>query len=70
MKFTKMVEIGGNMTAIEEDGTTRRHMIWFGDSTRPRPTKADGVRDGNELYESDTQKWFVFNENTESWDSA
>lgn len=70
MKFTKMVEFGGNMTAILEDGTIRRHAIWFGDSTRAKPTKADGARDGDELYESDTKKGFVFNENTESWDAV
>lgn len=70
MKFTKMVEIGGNMTAILEDGTTRRHAIWFGDSARTKPTKADGARDGDELYESDTKKAFVFNESRESWDEV
>ena len=67
MKFTKMVEIGGNMTAILEDGTTRRHAIWYGDSTRPKPTKADGAKDGDELYEDDTKKGYTFNENFDEW---
>lgn len=70
MKFTKLVEIGGNLTAIQTDGTTRRHVLWFGDSTRDKPTMADGAKDSDSLYESDTRKAYVFNGKTESWDEV
>ena len=67
MNFTKFVEIGGNTCAVEADGKTRRRAEWFGDSTRLKPTRAEGARDGDVLFESDTKKVYAFNENAGSW---
>lgn len=64
MKYTKIVYIGGNPTAILEDGTTRRVAQYRGDSSRPKPTDA---KDGDELYETDTKKAYIFNGNSGNW---
>lgn len=70
-KFTKIISIGGNRCAVQEDGKTlptpRRVAYWYGDSSRTKPKLADGARDGDELYEDDTKKGYVFNANIDDW---
>lgn len=70
MKFTKIVYIGGNpCREIIVDGTVQHDRVayYHGDTTRPLPRKADGAKDGDQLYMDDTQNGYTFNERTDLW---
>lgn len=70
-KYTRIQEVGGNECVVDEYGhVVRKVTLYVGNSTRPRPTKADGAKDGDKLWERDTGFIGSFDEDTGEWVEA
>lgn len=67
MKYTRIIDIGGNECAILDDGTVRRVATYTGNSGRVKPKYADGARDGDKLLDTDTKMVYVFDEEIDDW---
>ena len=71
MKYTKVMEIGGNEWVVDANNNTdRRVATYYGNSGRVKPTYEDGARDADRLVENDTGKVYVFDEDTKSWNEV
>lgn len=67
-KFTRIQDIGGNECVVDEYGhVIRKVTLWFGNSSRPRPKKADGAKDADKLEEVDTGFVARFDEDIDDW---
>lgn len=67
-EFTRIVDIGGNETVVDKHNQPiRKVAYYFGNSTRTRPKKADGAKDGDKLFESDTGFVGMFDEDIDDW---
>ena len=62
---TKIIEIGGNKIAIEQDGTLRKVSEYYGKSGDEKP--ANGAKNADIFYEMDTKKVFMFDEDGSAW---
>lgn len=70
-KFTRIQEVGGNECVVDEYGhVIRKITYWEGNSTRPRPKKADGAKDADRLLERDTGFIATFDEDLDDWVEA
>ena len=68
MKYTKVMEIGGNEWVVDSNNNpVRRVATFYGNSGRTRPTYEDGARDADRLMETDTGAVFIFDEDTKAW---
>ena len=68
MKYTKVMEIGGNEWVVDANNNpVRRVATYYGNSGRPKPTYEEGARDADRLMETDTGKAYVFDEDTKAW---
>ena len=71
MKYTKVMEIGGNEWVVDANNdTVRRVATYYGNSGRNKPTYEEGARDADRLMETDTGKAYVFDEDTKSWNEV
>lgn len=67
-KYTRIIQIGGNEFVVDQfDNPIRKVATYYGNSSRIRPTYADGARDGDRLMETDTEKVFIFDEDIMDW---
>jgi hypothetical protein len=66
-KYTKIVEVNGSRYRVMEDGTMTKVAEFRGNSKRNKPKSADGVLDGDELWEYDTGDVYVFDADIDDW---
>lgn len=67
MKYTRIEYWDGCPVVIENGLPTRKVGQYRGNSGRAKPTKADGARDGDELFDTDTGTAYIFDEETGAW---
>ena len=66
--MTRVREIGGNYWVVDERGNPiRKVTYWCINSSEPRPTYADGVRDMDVLIVKDTAEQCFFDEVSMGW---
>lgn len=63
--ITKVIQIDGSEHAIQLNGDVRKVVTAYGKSTDVKPT--EGYLNGDRLYEMDTKKVFMFDEDTNTW---
>ena len=64
--ITKVMDIGGNKTVVDEHNLpVRRVAEYYGKSTDAKPVA--GVKDADIFCEKDTGKVFLFDEDTSAW---
>ena len=64
--ITKVIEIGGNAFALDNEGVSPRRIAeYYGKSTDTKPVK--GVKNADAFYEMDTKKVFLFDESEKQW---
>ena len=63
--ITNVIQIDGSEHAIMPNGDVRKVVTANGKSTDVKPTT--GYRNGDRFYEMDTQKVFMFDEDTKTW---
>ena len=67
MEYTKVVQYGGNECVILPDGSTRRVVTYYGNSSRCKPKYTDGARDADRLVETDTCRVYIFDGDIDDW---
>lgn len=71
MKYTRVMEFGGNEWVVDAyNNPVRRVATYCGNSGRVKPTYEDGARDADRLFDTDTGKVYVFDEDTKSWNEV
>ena len=63
--ITKAIQIEGTDYAILTNGDLRKVVTCYGKSTDEKPT--EGMRNSDRFYEMDTQKVYMFDEDSNTW---
>lgn len=63
--ITKIIEVEGEEFAVLAGGNPRPRGKYYGKSTDTKPT--EGVKNADRFYEMDTQNFYLFDEETNTW---